>query len=226
MNLKAQLHEERCWGGDYVLLPAGVAPQPSPAAPALPPQAAPLAALVPGETPSEALKRIAGQLGECRRCQLAGGRPLFGEGDPTARIMFVTSGPSTVDSYFQGEADTIFSRIVENVFKMGRHEIYLTGAVKCCGEADRQQSITCQGYLQQQIMAIKPEVIVALGKVAAQSLLDSKEPISRLRGTWGQFMGVPVMPTFHPDFLVASPSKKRETWQDLKQVVSRLSSSC
>ena len=75
-------------------------------------------------------------------------------------------------------------------------------------------------------MAIKPEVIVALGKVAAQSLLGSKDPISRLRGQWGQYLGVPVMPTFHPDFLVVSPSKKRETWQDLKEVVTRLDSSC
>ncbi|OPZ60682.1 MAG: Uracil DNA glycosylase superfamily protein [Deltaproteobacteria bacterium ADurb.Bin510] len=226
MNLKALLHEERAWGGDYVLLPAGLRPAASPPAraaarPVIAPEPA-----IPGETPGEAIKRISGRLGECRLCGLAAGRPLCGEGDPTARILFVTGAPGAPGSYFQGEADQLFGRIIENVFKLNRHEIYLTGAVKCCGEPDRQQTITCQAYLQQQIMAIRPEVIVALGKLAAQSLLGSTEPISRLRGQWGQFMGVPVMPTFHPDFLVVSPSKKRETWEDLKQVVARLGSSC
>ena len=226
MNLTALLREELAWGGDYVLLPAGLRPAASQPAAAKTAPVVESEPLIPGEPPSEALKRIRSRLGECRRCSLGDGRPFFGEGDPTARIMFVTGAPSATDSYFQGEADVIFTRIVENVFRLGRHEIYLTGAVKCCGEADRQHCLTCQAYLQQQIMAIKPEVIVALGKVAAQSLLDSKDPISRLRGQWGQYLGVPVMPTFHPDFLVVSPSKKRETWQDLKEVVTRVDSSC
>jgi DNA polymerase len=107
-----------------------------------------------------------------------------------------------------------------------RQEVYIANIIKCRPPQNRNpkpaEIETCYPFLQQQIEAIAPEVICALGKFAAQTLLETESPISRLRGRFHDYRGIPVMPTFHPAFLLRNADRKRDTWTDIQQIMARL----
>jgi DNA polymerase len=182
--------------------------------------------------PAEALREIRKELGDCTRCLLAKGRTniVFGDGDPFARVMFVGEGPGEDEDAqgvpFVGKAGRLLTDIIEKGMKIKRSEVYIANIVKCRPPGNRDpeplEKDQCFPFLEKQIEAIRPRVIVALGKVAAHALLGTEETISRLRGNWREYKGIPVMPTFHPSYLLRNERAKREVWEDIKQVMERL----
>jgi len=124
-----------------------------------------------------------------------------------------------------GAAGQLLTRMIE-AMGLKRSEVYIANIIKCRPPDNRtpqdDEIATCSPFLVAQLEAIRPRVIVALGAVAAQSLLDTRESITRLRGRPGSFRGIPVMPTYHPAYLLRSPQKKREAWEDLQQVMGML----
>lgn len=179
----------------------------------------------------ETLDEIKADLGECQRCPLAAGRNMlvFGEGNPHARVVFVGEGPGREEDKsgvpFVGEAGRLLERIL---FAMGlqREEVYVCNVIKCRPPQNRnpvaQEISACEPFLQRQLAAIKPLLIIVMGEFAAQTLLQQQTPISKLRGHWYSYQNIPLMPTFHPAYLLRSPAAKREVWEDMKQVMRRL----
>ena len=143
--------------------------------------------------------------------------------------MFVGEAPGREEDEkgepFVGEAGRLLDRIL---FAMGmrREDVYICNVEKCRPPGNRdpkpEEIEACEPYLKRQLAAIRPRIIVTLGRFAAQTLLRDDTPIGRLRGTWRQYEGIPLMPTYHPAFLLRNPSSKREAWEDMKQVVRRL----
>ena len=186
-----------------------------------------------GEDPAAALARIRDELGDCRRCRLAQSRTkiVFGAGNPRARLMFVGEGPGEDEDRqgipFVGKAGQLLTSIIENGMKRKRSEVYIANAVKSRPPKNRapepDEVAACLPFLLAQIRAIRPRVIVALGAVAAHALLRTEVPISRLRGNFGSFEGIPVMPTFHPSYLLRNESAKRLVWEDIQKVMALLS---
>jgi DNA polymerase len=212
----------------------------APAAPSAP--AASLAATAPPAAPaptpaggkgcgSPALLAIRADLGDCRRCPLHAGRTtlVFGVGDPHAELMFVGEGPGADEDLqgepFVGKAGQLLTKMIE---AMGyrREQVHIANVVKCRPPGNRNpepdEIAACEPFLKRQIEAVGPKVIVALGKFAAHTLLRSEVPITRLRGQWGEYQGVRLMPTFHPAYLLRSPQEKGKAWEDLKLVMSAL----
>ena len=188
------------------------------------------AAPVPGTT-RETLEGIRADLGGCHRCKLCDGRKtiVFGVGNPAARLLFVGEAPGRDEDLqgepFVGEAGKLLTKMIE-AMQFQRQEVYICNVIKCRPPANRNpeadEIASCRPFLLRQIQAIAPQAIVALGTFAAQTLLASREPISRLRGRFHDYHGIPLMPTFHPSFLLRSPEKKREAWSDLQQVMKIL----
>jgi uracil-DNA glycosylase family 4 len=219
--------------------PAGAqAPAASPApasAAALESTASPEAATPPGAAgaASDALAAIRAEIGDCTRCKLHAGRTtlVFGVGNADADLMFVGEGPGADEDAqgvpFVGRAGQLLTQIIR---AMGyeRGDVYIANVVKCRPPGNRNpepdEIAQCQPFLMRQIEAVSPRVVVALGKFAAQTLLNTTEPITRLRGRFHQLGDVTVMPTFHPSYLLRNPSAKREVWEDMKQVMERLKS--
>ncbi|WP_291316854.1 uracil-DNA glycosylase [Desulfuromonas sp.] len=208
------------------------------AVPDLPPQLPPCPPDVKGvDMGGDALCRqatlgdIRAELEECRRCPLCKGRKnvVFGAGNPRARLVLVGEPPGREEDEtggpFAGEAGRLLDRML---FAMGmeRSEVYLCNAVKCRPSGDREpkadEIAACEPYLQRQLAAIGPRLIIAFGAVAAQSLLRDRSPLEQLRGQWREYGGIPLMPTYHPAYLLRTPTAKREVWEDLKQVMARL----
>jgi len=192
------------------------------------------AAAATGAQPAVAcgdLESLSREAAGCTRCRLAEQRRsvVFGEGDPRAPLMFVGEGPGAEEDRtgrpFVGQAGALLDAMI---FALGleRRQVYIANVVKCRppGNRDPQDDevAACAPYLDRQIALIRPRVIVALGKPAARRLLGSSAPISALRGRWGSHLGIPVLPTFHPAYLLRTPLAKREVWQDLKAVRRRL----
>ncbi|MBN2643980.1 MAG: uracil-DNA glycosylase [Desulfuromonadaceae bacterium] len=179
----------------------------------------------------ETLAEVRSELGECRRCALAStrNRLVFGDGDPHARLVFVGEGPGREEDErgepFVGEAGRLLERMLF-AMKLERREVYICNVIKCRPPGNRnpqpEEIQACEPFLQRQLKAIQPQVIVALGKFAAQTLLQQQTPISQLRGRWQQYAGIPLMPTFHPAYLLRNPAGKKEVWEDLKLVLQRL----
>lgn len=179
----------------------------------------------------ETLEEIREELGECGRCQLERTRTnlVFGVGDPHARLVFVGEAPGRDEDLqgepFVGEAGKLLTRIIQ-AMGFERSEVYICNVLKCRPPGNRDPLPTeveaCSSFMLRQIKAIKPEVVVALGKFASQSLLQTKEIISRLRGKFHNYHGIPLMPTFHPSALLRDPAKKREVWEDMQQVMKVL----
>ncbi len=180
---------------------------------------------------SEPLARIRSALGECTRCKLAGGRTklVFGVGDPAAQLVFVGEGPGADEDRegepFVGRAGQLLTRMIE---AMGyrREQVYIANVVKCRPPGNRNpepdEIAACEPFLRAQLEAIRPRVIVALGKFAAQTLLRDTTPITRLRGRWAEYQGIRLMPTFHPAYLLRSPEEKKKAWEDLQLVMKEL----
>jgi len=201
----------------------------------LPPEAAtPVAASLPViQVQDPSLDAIREEIGECTRCKLHEHRThiVFGEGDPQARLVFVGEGPGADEDAtgrpFVGRAGQLLDKIIAAI-GLKRDECYIANVVKCRPPGnrtpERDEVATCEQFLYRQLVFIKPQVIVALGSPAFQCLLRTKESITRSRGEWRDWNGIKVMPTFHPAYLLRSPDKKREAWDDMKKVRDYLNS--
>jgi uracil-DNA glycosylase family 4 len=208
---------------------ASAAPEPTEALEVLP---SPVPGL-DGEAAARAaeLAALAGTVAGCTRCRLSEGRNkvVFGSGNPDADLMFVGEGPGAEEDRqglpFVGPAGELLTRIIQAI-EMRREDVYIANVVKCRppGNRDPQpdEAAACRGYLERQIELVRPRVIVALGRVAAQTLLGNDSPIGRMRGQWFQVKGVPTMVTYHPAALLRNSALKRPTWEDLQQVRDRL----
>ena len=183
---------------------------------------------------AQALAAHRADIGLCTRCKLAGlGRTqvVFGAGNPDADLMFVGEAPGADEDVqgvpFVGRAGQLLTKIIEAI-GLGREEVYIANVIKCRPPQNRNpepdEIETCEPFLFRQIEIIKPTVIVTLGKFAAQTLLRSEEPISRLRGRIFEYHGAKLIPTFHPAYLLRNPSSKREVWEDMKLAKKLLNS--
>ena len=182
---------------------------------------------------AEALAAIRDDIGDCTRCKLhTQGRQqiVFGVGNPSAEIMFVGEAPGADEDVqgipFVGKAGQLLTKMIEAGMGLSRDDVYIANVVKCRPPGNRNpepdEIASCQPFLFRQIASVQPRVIVALGAFAARTLLDSAEPIGRLRGRVYAFRGATLIPTFHPSFLLRSPGYKREAWDDLKTALSLL----
>jgi uracil-DNA glycosylase len=165
---------------------------------------------------------------DCTRCKLHTlGRKqvVFGVGNPNADLMFVGEAPGADEDEqgepFVGRAGQLLTKIIEAI-GLTRQDVYIANIIKCRPPGNRNpepdEVEQCEPFLFRQVAAIKPKVIVALGKFAAQSLLHTTDPITRLRGRSFNYRGATLIPTFHPAFLLRNPSAKREVWDDMKKV--------
>jgi DNA polymerase len=179
--------------------------------------------------PADALSVLRAEIGPmCTRCKLSNlGRRqvVFGVGNPKARLMFVGEAPGEDEDKqgepFVGRAGQLLTKIIEAI-SLSREQVYIANVIKCRPPGNRNpepdEVATCEPFLFQQIGIIQPRVIVALGKFAAQSLLRTTDPITRLRGREFEFRGATLIPTFHPAYLLRNPPAKREVWEDMKKV--------
>jgi len=171
------------------------------------------------------------QIGDCQRCGLAQGRTsiVFGEGAADARLMFVGEGPGHQEDLsgrpFVGAAGKLLDRMIA-ALGLAREQVFICNVVKCRPPNNRdplpEEAATCGRFLRAQIEIVRPEVIVALGRPAAQFLLDTDAPIGALRGRFHELDGARLMPTYHPAYLLRNESAKRPVWEDLKQVIGAL----
>src|SRR5438552_11985681 len=176
------------------------------------------------------LEAVRTELGECTRCKLHKTRTniVFGVGSPEARLMFVGEAPGEDEDLqgypFVGKAGQLLTKMIE-AMGMQREDVYICNTVKCRPPNNRNpepdELLACEPFLKGQLGAVKPEAIVTLGKFAAQALLREQTPTTRLRGHWPEYRGLPVMPTFHPAYLLRSPGEKGKVWEDLKQVMKK-----
>ena len=190
------------------------------------PRRRPLQARVPSRT-------CAPELGDCTRCGLHEGRQqiVFGDGNPDADLMFVGEGPGENEDRqglpFVGRAGELLTKMIEAGLEIPRSEVYICNVVKCRPPRNRtplpDEVSTCRPFLLGQIEAVRPRVIVALGKPATSLLLGRDVAISRVRGTWHSFEGIPVMPTFHPAFVLRqyTTENRRLVWEDLKAALAK-----
>lgn len=182
----------------------------------------------------ETLEQIRKDLGPCQRCKLGATRKnlVFGTGNPQARIVFVGEGPGADEDAqgepFVGDAGKILNRIIA-AMELKREEVYICNVVKCRPPQNRppesDEVEACSPFLLRQLASVKPEVIVALGTSAAQALLQTKVPISKLRSKFHDFHGIPLMPTYHPSYLLRSGGNSDSfwsVWDDMTQVLRLL----
>ena len=205
---------------------AAVTPDPGaePAPPSRAPHVTPLA-----RSRVEALATVRTDLGECTRCKLHKGRIklVFGTGNAEARLMFVGEGPGADEDLkgepFVGRAGQLLTDIITKGMGLKREDVYICNVVKCRPPENRNpepdEVAACEPFLKKQIDIIGPDIIVGLGKFAVQTLLNSKVPISKLRGIWASYHGIQLMPTFHPAYLLRNPADKKLVWEDIKQVI-------
>ncbi len=180
---------------------------------------------------AEALERLRHTLGDCQRCKLSHGRTniVFGEGNPAAEIMFIGEGPGRDEDVqgrpFVGEAGKLLTNLIK---KMGfaRDEVYIGNIIKCRPNNNRDpeqdEIASCLPFIKGQAHIIRPKVIIALGRIAALTLLGTNTPISKLRGKFAECEGIPVMPTFHPAYLLRNKSEKLKVWDDALMVLKKL----
>jgi uracil-DNA glycosylase family 4 len=177
------------------------------------------------------LEEIRAEMGDCRRCKLYGGRThlVFGDGAADARLMFVGEAPGAEEDKqgvpFVGASGQLLNKMLSKL-GLRREEVYIANILKSRPPGNRDpeadEIAACLPFLDKQIKAIRPRVIVILGRIAAHALLGTKEPITRLRGHWQRYHDIRVMPTFHPSYLLRMPQERRKTWDDMQQVMEYL----
>jgi DNA polymerase len=183
-------------------------------------------------TLSGTLASVREELGECTRCKLSKGRNaiVFGEGNPEARLVFIGEGPGQEEDQqgrpFVGAAGQLLTDIIVKGMQLKREDVYICNIVKCRPPGNRNpepdEIEACEPFLIKQLQAIRPQCIVALGNVAVKTLLKTKAGITSLRGTWQTYQGIPLMPTFHPAYLLRTPGDKKLVWEDIKKVMAEL----
>jgi uracil-DNA glycosylase len=175
----------------------------------------------------ESLESVRNDLGDCRRCKLAGSRTniVFGFGNPRAELMFIGEAPGADEDEqglpFVGRAGQLLTKIIEAI-EMRRQDVYICNILKCRPPGNRNpetdEIAACEPFLFRQIAAVKPKVICTLGTFGSQTLLRTTEPISRLRGRLLDYKGIKLMATFHPAYLLRNPNEKRKVWEDVQMV--------
>lgn len=185
-----------------------------------------------GAPPATALQRVREELGDCRRCALCKERRqiVFGVGDPAASLVIVGEAPGYQEDLdgepFVGPAGQMLDRMLENVIGLPRSGVYILNVVKCRPPKNRNPAPdeieACRPFLEAQLRALAPKVLLVLGSVAVKALLRTDAGITRLRGQWQTVDGVPAMPTFHPAYLLRQPDDKRLTFADLKALRARM----
>jgi DNA polymerase len=189
-----------------------------------------------GEKPfasgSTGLAAVREELGDCIRCKLHKGRKniVFGEGNPDAALVFVGEGPGQEEDLqgrpFVGAAGQLLTDIIVKGMQLKREDVYICNIVKCRPPGNRNPEPdevgACEPFLIKQLGAINPQIIIGLGNVAVKTLLMTKEGITSLRGNWKTYQGIPLMPTFHPAYLLRTPSDKKLVWEDIKKVLAAL----
>jgi len=170
-------------------------------------------------------------IADCKRCKLCKTRTniVFGSGNINADLVFVGEAPGAEEDKtgepFMGRAGKLLTKMIE-AMELSREQVYICNVVKCRPPENRNpepdEIAECEPFLKAQLAIMKPKVIVALGRFACQCLSRSESPISTLRGVWTHYEGIPLMPTYHPAYLLRSPSKKKEVWEDLQAVMLKL----
>jgi uracil-DNA glycosylase len=181
---------------------------------------------------ANSLEELRAAIGDCRRCKLCSGRTnlVFGVGNPNAELMFIGEGPGRDEDLqgepFVGRAGQLLTDIITKGMGMKREDVYIANVVKCRPPENRNpepdEVAACEPFLKKQIELVRPRIIVALGKFAVQTLLQSKAPITKLRGQWHSYHGIKLMPTFHPAYLLRNPADKKLVWEDIKKVIKEL----
>ena len=245
-----ELHEEGIDRFDALptesLAPAAATPSPASAAETSASSAAPVrsaAVDLPVGAPAASddrpfgnaptLEKVRATLGDCTRCGLSEGRTnlVFGDGNPNADLMFVGEGPGQNEDEqglpFVGRAGELLTQMIEKGLGIPRSSVYICNIVKCRPPGNRtplpDEVATCRPFLYGQIDAIKPKVIVALGKPATSLLLGRDVPITRVRGNWFEYRGIPLMPTLHPAYVLRqyTTEVRGQVWNDLKAALAR-----
>jgi uracil-DNA glycosylase family 4 len=185
----------------------------------------------PVAPPPLTLHEVREELGECTRCKLHPHRTqiVFGVGDPKARLVFVGEAPGADEDAqgepFVGRAGQLLTKIIL-AMGMQREDVYICNIIKCRPPGNRtpesEEILACSPFLLKQLQAIRPQFICALGGPATQTLLRTKEPISRLRGKFYDFQGIPLLPTYHPAFLLRNPYEKKTVWEDMKLLLREM----
>jgi DNA polymerase len=215
IGLRHHLEEEKRLGLEgWSRRSSAPRPEPSPQ-----PSAAPLS--------STTLEGVREELGDCRRCKLHSTRTqiVFGSGNPQAKLVFVGEGPGRDEDLqgqpFVGLAGQLLTKIIQAI-QLSRQEVYIANIIKCRPPGNRNpepdEIAACEPFLIKQLEAIRPKLICALGTFAAQTLLKTEEKISLLRGKFHRYQGIPLMPTYHPAFLLRNPNHKRDVWEDMKKI--------
>jgi DNA polymerase len=187
--------------------------------------------VAPAPTRPLTLTEVREELGECTRCKLHRHRTqiVFGVGNPKAGLVFVGEAPGADEDAqgepFVGRAGQLLTKIIQ-AMGMQREDVYICNIIKCRPPNNRtpesEEILACQPFLVKQLQAIRPRFICALGGPAAQTLLRTKEPISRLRGKFYDFHGIPLLPTYHPAFLLRNPYEKKTVWEDMKLLLREM----
>jgi uracil-DNA glycosylase family 4 len=180
---------------------------------------------------ASALEKVRTELGDCHRCPLGGlrHRIVFGEGSPDAELLFVGEAPGADEDAqgrpFVGRAGQLLTKIID-AMGLKREDVYICNILKCRPPENRnplpEEIAACEPFLIRQIEAIRPRVICALGSFAAHTLLKSEAPISVLRGRFHSYQGIPLMPTYHPAYLLRNPGAKKQVWEDVQTIMKAL----
>jgi uracil-DNA glycosylase family 4 len=192
--------------------------------------------IVEDKSRTTTLEELRGFIGECTRCGLSQGRKrlVFGEGSDRAKLVFVGEGPGHDEDIegrpFVGEAGKLLTKIIENGMHLKREDVYICNVVKCRPPGNRDpekvEIETCLPFLKEQLRIINPMVICTLGRIAVQALLGKQFKITQDRGKWYSFMDIPLMPTYHPAYILRNPARERElkgeVWEDIQAIMARL----
>lgn len=177
------------------------------------------------------LEAVRTELGDCRRCPLGvlRHRLVFGEGNPSAELVFVGEAPGADEDAqgrpFVGRAGQLLTKII-TAMGLKREDVYICNILKCRPPGNRNplpdEIAACEPFLIRQLGAIRPRVICAMGSIAAHALLKSEAPISVLRGRFHSYQGIPLMPTYHPAYLLRNPGAKKQVWEDVQLIMRML----